>query len=561
MHRSQFINAAFEAAASGSDACPTESYSVLHRLTGHESDVNGLEWSADGKYLASCGLDGSVIIWDVSNNYLQVRRLEAEPKKPLKGLVWDPLGQFLAAQSNDGVLFVWRCVDWKLDTTLTSPYADPVESYTYFSRPSWSPDGQVVCIPDAVNESETVAMLVERSQWSIENCLVGHVSSVQTTKFSPRMYRDASGVTFLLIALGSQDGVVSLWSSIASKPLMVLAGLFEHAIMDLAWSADGRSFYAVSYDGTSSKILIDEDTINGAVLSEEEQAALRGKLERHPAGSLALPTSVNQVALHNRLDAILQGKSIRASTLSREQPCVLIPPRSPLDSQATTLDSLPSPCDQAHGGKAAASLVTAASTANAGASSPQIESRLKNGKRRITPQLLQPATPIAGTLSGDKPRPPTESYTVVIGRPARKSWLRAVPIKGTQILQAESGGGGGGVRSEATDTTGFTIEIANVSSRDASAVKISRLQGRKVIWEDRLDGLATCAVLTECGLLLLGLTTHKLVIVTQAGRRLMPPITLAATPTVLARADDICAAVLDNGMFYIWYPVLPSRPT
>lgn len=551
MRRGQFISTAFEAAAASSDLNPTESYSVVHRLTGHESDVNGLEWSADGKYLASCGLDGSVIIWDASNSFAQVKRLDAEPRKPLKGLVWDPLGQYLASQSSDGVLLLWRCEDWKLDTTLTSPYAEPVESYTYFSRPSWSPDGRVICVPDAINESETVAMLVERSQWSIENCLVGHVSSVQSAKFSPRVYKDSAGDTFLLIALGSQDGVLSLWSSVGSKPLVVLAGLFEHAIMDLVWSSDGQSLFAVSYDGTATKILVNVTAIGGIVLNETEQSALLSKLEKQPVGSLALPTSVNQIMLRNRLTAILQGESIGTQLASPKGPAAPTLTVQGFSTQTTNMDSMqsePEPMVTSMAADAAASLVTAA-PATAGSTSPQVERRLKNGKRRITPQLLQPATPMPGTCTADKPRFSTESYSVIIGKPARKSWLRASPIRGIKLLKSHPEA----AKSEGFTLDHFSIELVNVTTRDSSSVKISQSQDRKLIWEDRLDGQATCAALTGSGLLLVGLGTHKLVTISQAGRRLMPTITLSATPTVIAYADDICAVILDNGSFHIWY--------
>lgn len=181
--RARYGGGAFEAAAAGVQSeevgVPTESYSVVHRLTGHDSDVNSLEWSADGRMLASCGLDGQVLIWDAGHAYGLLRRLETEPRRSLKGLVWDPLGKYIAAQSSEGHVFIWRMHDWRLQTVLTAPYAEPSESYTYFSRPSWSPDGRVLCVPDAINGAESVALLVERHSWSCEQNLVGHSSSVQ----------------------------------------------------------------------------------------------------------------------------------------------------------------------------------------------------------------------------------------------------------------------------------------------------------------------------------------------------------------------------------------------
>jgi protein HIRA/HIR1 len=41
-----------------------ESWRVVKRLRDHNSDVQDLAWSSDGRYLASCGMDGHIIVWD-----------------------------------------------------------------------------------------------------------------------------------------------------------------------------------------------------------------------------------------------------------------------------------------------------------------------------------------------------------------------------------------------------------------------------------------------------------------------------------------------------------------
>ncbi len=163
----------------------SEGYTVAHRLLGHESDVNGVEWSPDGRFLASSSLDGTVCIWQVQRGFALLKRIESDPRKPLKGLLWDPLGHFLGAQSNDGHVYIWRTSDWRLDAIISSPYGDVFESYTYFSRPSWSPDGQSICLPDALNASESVAILIERTGWMTRHNLVGHSSSVQVAVSLP----------------------------------------------------------------------------------------------------------------------------------------------------------------------------------------------------------------------------------------------------------------------------------------------------------------------------------------------------------------------------------------
>lgn len=428
----------------------------------------------DGHYLASCGLDGRVFVWDVTNGYALLRRLETEPRKPLKGLIWDPLGQYLAAQSNDGTLFVWRCLDWKLETFISSPYLqdEPAESYTYFSRPSWSPDGRVICLPDTLNETDTVAILVERSDWRCEQSLVGHKSAVQSASFSPCLYKAINNIgTHLLVALGAQDGTISIWSSEGERPLAVLAGTFEHAVMDLAWTPDGLGVYAASYDGTIACIRMDSTLIGEPVSPSEQEALLRKLEESQRSRVLTLPTSLNQVALLDRLNAPI--------------------PETNLDH----VNNLPP-------------IVS--------------ETRLKNGKRRITPQLLQP--------SNVPPSASTESYTMIIGKPARKAWLKAIPPKRPLNLPS--------------------FEITNITG---SGCKVIRIHEQKVLWEERFETTFTAAAVSNEGTLFLALSSCRLMILSGAGRRLFPPILLSSMVTQLAITEDLCAALLDNGLFYTWY--------
>jgi protein HIRA/HIR1 len=41
-----------------------EQWTCVHRLTGHAADVMDLAWSPDNSYLASCGLDSVIFVWD-----------------------------------------------------------------------------------------------------------------------------------------------------------------------------------------------------------------------------------------------------------------------------------------------------------------------------------------------------------------------------------------------------------------------------------------------------------------------------------------------------------------
>jgi len=43
---------------------------LLKQLPGHQGKVNDVAWSRDGKWLASCGDDGAIHIWDLEGGDL-----------------------------------------------------------------------------------------------------------------------------------------------------------------------------------------------------------------------------------------------------------------------------------------------------------------------------------------------------------------------------------------------------------------------------------------------------------------------------------------------------------
>lgn len=618
-----------------------ESYTVLYRLVGHESDVNGLAWSADGSFLVSCGIEGKVLVWEVATGFSLVRTLETQPKRPLKGLVWDPLGHYLAAQASDGTLLVWRTMDWRLITSiscfdcgtdgreaeggagaragtggggeeydhqkrgrdqLSADEGEIMESLTYFSRPAWSPDGRLLCLPDSLNRGECVALLVGRNRWTAEQSLVGHAAAIQVAQFSPRLYvRSTTALPLLLVALGAQDGVISLWSSATSRPMVVLKGIFEHAVMDLTWSPDGQHLWAASYDGTVAEIrlnAISELLGDGAYAAgDEKQASLMAAVSggvkdmiggSREGGSGDWPTSVEQVHLREmaKTDAStdMAGVGSDAAESRASMVAALTPGTADTEAKAETDTET-----ETKTRKIAISTATNI-TNNSNIStmvappqvSPQLESRLKNGKRRITPQLLTESTGFPasssivgraeGGMSGTAPTP-LSSYSVILGKAARKSWLRGATAKARLVL-GETDSGSEESRRPFSLLPGSTFEITqNPKDATTGSARICRLNAGSmvgsstdrvsggvpatILWEERVEGLIVAAVLSSLStnafeVLVLATNKHQLLLFSGAGRRLLPPLILPAGVCQLLAADDLLVAVLDNGLFYLW---------
>ncbi|KAK0394966.1 hypothetical protein QR680_001034 [Steinernema hermaphroditum] len=232
-----------------------ERYKCVHRLIGHSMDVLHLEWSHDGRFLASSSVDGTVIIWDATN--LPTKLVVLDEKRgghteSVKGISFDPVGKFFLSQSADKTLKVWTADDWKCVTTVKKPFEGSGTS-TMFLRQDWSPDGSYIVAPGATNNGGPTSQIIGRNGWTVERDLVGHRKTVTCVRACPKLlkYTDHKGKlrTVSCFAVGSSDKGLSVWSiPSVSRPIVVLSNLFKHSIMDLAWS--GTQLAACSMDGT-----------------------------------------------------------------------------------------------------------------------------------------------------------------------------------------------------------------------------------------------------------------------------------------------------------------------
>jgi protein HIRA/HIR1 len=57
-----------------------------------------------------------------------------------------------------------------------------------------------------------------------------------------------------MCALGSSDRLFTVWSLQEPQPLTEARAFFSSCVMDVAWTPDGMSLLACSYDGTVAAI-------------------------------------------------------------------------------------------------------------------------------------------------------------------------------------------------------------------------------------------------------------------------------------------------------------------
>ncbi|KAK0394968.1 hypothetical protein QR680_001034 [Steinernema hermaphroditum] len=166
-----------------------ERYKCVHRLIGHSMDVLHLEWSHDGRFLASSSVDGTVIIWDATN--LPTKLVVLDEKRgghteSVKGISFDPVGKFFLSQSADKTLKVWTADDWKCVTTVKKPFEGSGTS-TMFLRQDWSPDGSYIVAPGATNNGGPTSQIIGRNGWTVERDLVGHRKTVTCVRACPKL--------------------------------------------------------------------------------------------------------------------------------------------------------------------------------------------------------------------------------------------------------------------------------------------------------------------------------------------------------------------------------------
>jgi WD40 repeat protein len=70
----------------------------------HETAVNGVAFSPDGRYLATAARNGVARLWEMASGR-QVAAMAHD--KPLNGLAFSPDGRYLATASNDHTVRLW----------------------------------------------------------------------------------------------------------------------------------------------------------------------------------------------------------------------------------------------------------------------------------------------------------------------------------------------------------------------------------------------------------------------------------------------------------------------
>ncbi|XWS71485.1 hypothetical protein CRYUN_Cryun03dG0141800 [Craigia yunnanensis] len=382
-----------------------ENWKVAMTLRGHTADVVDLNWSPDDSILASGSLDNTIHIWNMSNGICTA--VLRGHSSLVKGVAWDPIGSFIASQSDDKTVIIWRTSDWSLAHRTEGHWAKSLGS-TFFRRLGWSPCGHFITTTHGYQKPRHSAPVLERGEWAATFDFLGHNAPVIVVKFNHSMFRRdfarsqdakatpvgwANGAAkiggkesqpYNVIAIGSQDRTITVWTTASPRPLFVAKHFFSQSVVDLSWSPDGYSLFACSLDGTVATFHFEVKEL-GHRLSDAELDELKKSRYGDVRGRQAnLAESPAQLLLEAASAKQTTSKKVALDVQHNQ-----IPVKTSVELEVTNKNSEPQNNDGRKSGLAASDgLNKAVSSARISSPVKQREYRRADGRKRIIPEAV-----------------------------------------------------------------------------------------------------------------------------------------------------------------------------
>jgi WD40 repeat protein len=181
----------------------------------HADWVRSLDFSPDGRILASCSDDRTIRLWDLTTNRLIDPPLTGHSAAVLS-VAFSPDGKYLVSGSADKTIRLWDITYWRQKSlaathTITALPAE-AQIRVLFGHTDWirsvafDPTGTRIA---SGSDDHSIRLWETATGDQIHSPFFGHTNSVLNVKFSP----DGQ-----LIASSSSDRTVILWDVATGKP-------------------------------------------------------------------------------------------------------------------------------------------------------------------------------------------------------------------------------------------------------------------------------------------------------------------------------------------------------
>ncbi|GAA1900322.1 hypothetical protein GCM10009716_07690 [Streptomyces sodiiphilus] len=198
------------------------------RLDGHSDTVRDIDWSADGKLLATASRDGTARVYDAGSG----RQLWVLPCDGVmvESVCFSPDATRVATAGRDHVVRVWDVTSGELARQLTG-------AGDIGRQVAWSPDGLRV----AATFRDRVVRVWAADTGRLVHELRSHTGDVWGVAWSPDGTR---------LATASHDRTVIVWDAATGSPTTTLTGHTEF-VEGVTWSPDGELLATGSGDHTA----------------------------------------------------------------------------------------------------------------------------------------------------------------------------------------------------------------------------------------------------------------------------------------------------------------------
>lgn len=206
----------------------TGAHVLIYR--GHSSQVNSVNWSPNGKYIASSG-DGTVQVWHSATGKLLFS--EGSQSNQIYGGVWSPDGTQIATWlGNDNTFQVW-------DIQTRKVVASYGNASNWSSNCLWSPDGKYFAAYGFDNAQQVPTMQL----WDIASHKIVYTTDLPNTQRSLMSWSPGSQ----RLAFACSSGLANARDVPSGQHLVTYPDTDGGQWLNVAWSPDGMLIAAGSY--------------------------------------------------------------------------------------------------------------------------------------------------------------------------------------------------------------------------------------------------------------------------------------------------------------------------